>query len=70
MGQFRSEHVTIYDWGVEQLQLCQQLPFEVMMPHDGVQMTHVCIQSPPGFEILMKSPSFYNEDDHSYISAA
>jgi copper homeostasis protein CutC len=63
----------LYDWGAERLQLCQQLPFEVLMPHDGMQMTHVCIQSPLGLEILIESPfgeMFYNEDDHSYISAA
>ena len=66
-------NMLLYAWCVERLRLHQQLPFEVLMPHDGMQMTHVCIQSPLGLETLIKSRiggMFYNEDDHSdiYIS--
>jgi len=63
-------NMLLYAWCVERLQLHQQLPFEVLVPHDGMQMTHIVLQSPPGLPPYIKSPfgeTLYNEDDHNDI---
>jgi len=66
-------NMLLYASCVERLQLHQQLPFEVLVPHDGMQMTHIDIQLhlalPPYIESRV-GETLYNEDDHSdiYIS--